>query len=260
MPGMCARVYGEVHRIGGASMTATAAFPTQAGTDPSELEALARKAGRDLEDASAEEIVQWAVETFGSRFCVTSSMQDTVVSHLAAQAAPGVDVVFLDTGYHFAETIGTADAASVMIPINLVTVRPRQTVAEQDATLGKDLFARNPDLCCQLRKVAPLERALASYDAWATGVRRDEGGVRALTPVVGWDQRRGKVKIAPLARWTQADVEAYIERNGILTNPLLFDGYSSIGCSPCTRRVLDGEDERAGRWAGQAKTECGLHL
>lgn len=241
-------------------MTATAALPAQAGADASELEALARKAGRDLEDASAEEIVQWAVETFGDRFCVTSSMQDTVLAHLVSQVSPGVDVVFLDTGYHFPETIGTADAASVVLPINLVTVRPRQTVAEQDATLGKDLFARNPDLCCQLRKVAPLERALSSYDAWATGVRRDEGGLRAKTKVVAWDKRRGKVKVSPLARWTQADVDAYIERNGILTNPLLYDGYPSIGCRPCTRRVLEGEDMRSGRWAGLAKTECGLHL
>jgi phosphoadenosine phosphosulfate reductase len=241
-------------------MTATAALPVQTGADASDLEALARKAGRDLEDASAEEIVQWAVDTFGDRFCVTSSMQDTVLAHLVSQVAPGVDVVFLDTGYHFAETIGTADAASVVLPINLVTVRPRQTVAEQDATLGKDLFARNPDLCCQLRKVAPLERALTGYDAWATGVRRDEGGLRAKTKVVSWDKRRGKVKIAPLARWTQAEVEAYIERNGILTNPLLYDGYPSIGCRPCTRQVLEGEDARAGRWSGSAKTECGLHL
>lgn len=241
-------------------MTATAALPAQAGADASELEALARKAGRDLEDASAEEIVQWAVETFGDRFCVTSSMQDTVLAHLVSQVSPGVDVVFLDTGYHFPETIGTADAASVVLPINLVTVRPRQTVAEQDATLGKDLFARNPDLCCQLRKVAPLERALSSYDAWATGVRRDEGGLRAKTKVVAWDKRRGKVKVSPLARWTQDDVDAYIERNGILTNPLLYDGYPSIGCRPCTRRVLEGEDMRSGRWAGLAKTECGLHL
>lgn len=225
----------------------------------SRLRELAERAGRELEDAPAEEIIRWAVETFQGRFCVTSSMQETVLAHLVSTIHPGVDVVFLDTGYHFPETIGTAAAASVVLPINLVTVRPRQTVAEQDATLGPDLYARNPDLCCQLRKVAPLERALAGYDAWATGIRRDEGGARANTPVVGWDERRGKVKIAPLARWTQDEVDQYILDHGVLTNPLLSDGYPSIGCRPCTRRVREGEDIRAGRWAGLAKTECGIH-
>ncbi|MGW5359616.1 phosphoadenylyl-sulfate reductase [Actinopolymorpha pittospori] len=224
-----------------------------------ELEALATKAGHELADASASEILAWAADTFGARFCVTSSMQDTVLSHLASTVAPGVDVVFLDTGYHFAETLGTADAASVVIPINLVTVRPRQTVAEQDATLGPELYRRNPELCCQLRKVAPLERALTSYDAWATGVRRDESQTRADTPVVSWNERRGKVRIAPLASWTQEDVDRYITDNGLLTNPLLEDGYPSIGCWPCTRRVAEGEDPRAGRWAGRTKTECGIN-
>ncbi|GAA5002295.1 phosphoadenylyl-sulfate reductase [Actinopolymorpha pittospori] len=224
-----------------------------------ELEALATKAGHELADASAAEILAWAADTFGARFCVTSSMQDTVLSHLASSVAPGVDVVFLDTGYHFAETLGTADAASVVIPINLVTVRPRQTVAEQDATLGPELYRRNPELCCQLRKVAPLERALTSYDAWATGVRRDESQTRADTPVVSWNERRGKVRIAPLASWRQEDVDRYITDNGLLTNPLLDDGYPSIGCWPCTRRVAEGEDPRAGRWAGRTKTECGIN-
>ncbi|GAA2758139.1 phosphoadenylyl-sulfate reductase [Actinopolymorpha rutila] len=224
-----------------------------------DLETLARQAGRDLEEASAAEIVRWAADTFGDRFAVTSSMQDTALSHLVSQQVPGVDVVFLDTGYHFPETLGTADAASVTIPINLVTVRPRQTVAEQDATLGPDLYRRNPELCCQLRKVAPLERALTNYDAWATGIRRDESPTRANTPVVSWDARRGKVKIAPLARWTQEDVDRYIADNGVLTNPLLDDGYPSVGCWPCTRKVAEGEDARAGRWSGRAKTECGIH-
>jgi phosphoadenosine phosphosulfate reductase len=240
-------------------MSLRATLPQQGRRDEATLRALAQRAGQELEDASAQEIVRWAAETFGERLCVTSSMQDTVLAHLASSVVPGITVVFLDTGYHFAETLGTADAASVTLPINLVTVRPRQTVAEQDATLGPDLFRRNPDLCCQLRKVAPLERALAHYDAWATGIRREESPHRATTPVVSWDARRGKVKIAPLARWTQDDVDAYIAEHGLLVNPLLYDGYPSIGCWPCTRRVSDGEDARAGRWPGLAKTECGIH-
>ena len=224
-----------------------------------ELEALALRAGRDLEEADAQDVLRWAAETFGKRFCVTSSMADAVVIHLASTVFPGVDVLFLDTGYHFPETIGTRDAVAATMNVNVITLTPRQTVAEQDAEYGPGLYARNPDLCCALRKVEPLERGLREYDAWATGLRRDESPTRANTPVVGWDARRGKVKIAPIARWTQDRVDAYVAEHGVLLNPLLWDGYASIGCAPCTRRVSPGEDPRAGRWAGTAKTECGLH-
>jgi phosphoadenosine phosphosulfate reductase len=224
-----------------------------------ELKALAEKAGRELEDASALDIMRWAVETFGDRFCVTSSMEDAVVAHLASRVRPGVDVVFLDTGYHFEETIGTRDAVEAVMNVNVLTLTPRQTVAEQDAEYGPKLHDRDPDLCCKLRKVQPLEEGLKGYQAWATGLRRDESPTRANTPVVGWDDRRGKVKISPIARWTQDDVDAYVAEHGVLTNPLLMDGYASVGCAPCTRRVLEGEDARAGRWAGRGKTECGLH-
>lgn len=227
-----------------------------------DLKALAEQAGRDLEDASALEILQWAVDTFGKGFCVTSSMEDAVVAHLASRARRSdgmVDVVFLDTGYHFPETIGTRDAVEAVMDVNVITLTPLQTVAEQDAEYGPKLHDRDPDLCCRLRKVLPLERGLANYTAWATGLRRDESESRANTPVVGWDEKRQKVKISPIARWTQDDVDAYVAEHGVLANPLLMDGYASIGCAPCTRRVLEGEDARAGRWAGRAKTECGLH-
>ncbi|MEU6992646.1 phosphoadenylyl-sulfate reductase [Streptomyces sp. NPDC046465] len=224
-----------------------------------ELKALAEQAGRDLEDASALDILRWAADTFGTRFCVTSSMEDAVVAHLASRALPGVDVVFLDTGYHFPETIGTRDAVEAVMDVNVITLTPRQTVAEQDAEHGPQLHDRNPDLCCALRKVRPLEAGLEGYEAWATGLRRDESPTRADTPVVGWDEKRGKVKISPIARWSQDDVDAYVAEHGILTNPLLMDGYGSVGCAPCTRRLLEGEDVRAGRWAGNTKTECGIH-
>ncbi|MEU1306351.1 phosphoadenylyl-sulfate reductase [Streptomyces shenzhenensis] len=224
-----------------------------------ELRALAEQAGRELENASALEILQWAVDTFGRRFCVTSSMEDAVVAHLASRVMKGVDVVFLDTGYHFPETIGTRDAVEAVMDVNVITLTPRRSVAEQDAAYGPKLHDRDPDLCCRLRKVQPLEEGLEDYQAWATGLRRDESPTRAGTPVVGWDAKRQKVKIAPIARWTQDDVDAYVAEHGVLTNPLLLDGYASVGCAPCTRRVLAGEDARAGRWAGRAKTECGLH-
>ncbi|MER7762338.1 phosphoadenylyl-sulfate reductase [Streptomyces sp. NPDC097619] len=246
----------EIHTGGtDAHPDGTAGTPT-GGRD---LKALAEQAGRDLEDSSPLEILAWAAATFGERFCVTSSMEDAVVAHLASRALPGVDVVFLDTGYHFEETIGTRDAVEAVMDVNLITLTPTRTVAEQDAEHGPRLHDRDPDLCCALRKVAPLQEGLTAYEAWATGLRRDESPTRANTPVVAWDEKRRKVKIAPIARWTQEDVDAYVAEHGVLTNPLLMDGYASVGCAPCTRRVEAGEDARAGRWAGRAKTECGLH-
>ena len=229
------------------------------GRSEAELQQLVRHAGAELELAPAEVIIEWAVATFGPRFAITSSMGDAVLAHVASKVAPGIDVVFLDTGYHFAETIGTRDAVEATLPVNLINVTPKQTVAEQDATHGKDLFNRDPDLCCALRKVKPLEEALAGYDAWATGLRRDETHNRVIAPVIGWDDKKRKVKVSPLARWTGEEVERYIEEHNVLVNPLQYDGYPSIGCWPCTRRVAPGEDPRSGRWAGTGKTECGIH-
>ena len=228
-------------------------------TTATDYEAIALRAGRELEEATAQEILQWAADTFGDRICITSSMSDAVVIHLASRVKPGIDVVFLDTGYHFAETIGTRDAVEATLPVNLINITPVQSVAEQDAMHGKDLFNRDPDLCCALRKVKPLEDALSSYDAWATGLRRDETHNRVIAPVIGWDEKKRKVKVSPLARWTADDVDRYIDEFNVLVNPLQYDGYPSIGCWPCTKRVAPGEDARSGRWAGLGKTECGIH-
>jgi phosphoadenosine phosphosulfate reductase len=224
-----------------------------------DLKELAEAAGRDLEGSSAPDILRWASQQFGSSWCVTSSMADAVVPHLAASVHPGVNVVFLDTGYHFAETIGTRDAVAATMPVNLITITPRQSVAEQDAEFGAQLYAREPDRCCAMRKVAPLAEALAPYRAWASGLRRDEASTRTNVKVVEWDAKRNMVKLNPIAAWTQDDVDRYITENNVLVNPLLSDGYGSVGCAPCTRRLLEGEDSRAGRWAGLAKTECGIH-
>ena len=229
------------------------------GRSPEELRALVSHWGAELELAPAEDIIEWATATFGERFCVTSAMGDAVLAHLASRVVPGIDVVFLDTGYHFVETLGTRDAVEVTLDVNLVTVTPRQTVTEQDAAYGKDLFRTDPDLCCRLRKVQPLADALAEYDAWETGLRRAETHNRVVAPVIGWDARKGKVKVSPLARWTDEQVERYVTEHGVLVNPLTYDGYPSIGCAPCTRRVAPGDDPRSGRWAGTAKTECGIH-
>jgi phosphoadenosine phosphosulfate reductase len=230
------------------------------GRSPEELREIVSVVGAELELAPAEDIIEWAVATFGDRFCLTSSMADATLAHVASRVHPGIEVVFLDTGYHFAETIGTRDAVEATMPVTVRTIRAPQSVAEQDATYGKDLFARDPDLCCALRKVKPLEEALAGYDAWATGLRRDETHNRVIAPVIGWDEKKRKVKVSPLARWTGEDVERYIADNGVLVNPLQYDGYPSIGCFPCTRRVAPGEDARSGRWSGTGKTECGINV
>jgi phosphoadenosine phosphosulfate reductase len=230
------------------------------GRSPEELRELVSYIGAELELAPAEVIIEWAVATFGERFCITSSMADAVLADLAARVSPGVDVIFLDTGYHFAETLGTADAVAATMEVNLIRITPAQSVAEQDAEYGPELYRRDPDLCCALRKVQPLTEALQHYDAWATGLRRAETTHRVVAPVVGWDAKKGKVKVSPLARWTDADVEQYIAEHGVLVNPLVYDGYPSIGCATCTRRVAPGDDPRSGRWAGTSKTECGIHV
>jgi phosphoadenosine phosphosulfate reductase len=217
---------------------------------------LAERAGEELEGAPPIEVLRWAVDRFSPRFAVTASMQDTVLLHMISQVDRTVPVVFLDTGYHFPETVGTADASEMVYGLNLLRVRPKLTVEQQDQAFGKDLFARDPDACCRMRKVRPLEDAMRGYDAWASGVRRDETSNRADARLVEWDQRKGKVKINPLVAWTQDQIDDYIAANGVLVNPLLSEGYGSVGCAPCTRR---GEG-RSGRWAGQNKVECGLHL
>ncbi len=229
------------------------------GRSPEELRDLVSHWGAELELAPAETIIEWAAATFGERFAITSSMGDAVLAHVAQKVVPGVDVVFLDTGYHFVETIGTRDAVAATMDVNLLSITPKQTVAEQDAEYGKDLYKTDPDLCCALRKVKPLADTLAGYDAWATGLRRAETHNRVIAPVIGWDAKKGKVKVSPLARWSDEQVERYVAENGVLVNPLVYDGYPSIGCAPCTRRVAPGEDPRSGRWAGTNKTECGIH-
>lgn len=237
----------------------SAATARAADLSPDALRALAEQAGRDLEGAHPSDVLRWARDVFGTDLVLASSMGDEVLVDLAARAVPGIDVIFLDTGYHFAETIGTRDYYADFTDVRLRTVLPLRTVAEQDAEHGPRLHERDPNLCCALRKVEPLERGLAPYTAWVTGMRREDAPTRTDIAVVGWDARRSKVKLNPLAAWTQADVDAYVTEHHVVLNPLRQLGYASIGCAPCTRAVAPGEDPRAGRWAGTTKTECGLH-
>ncbi|WP_336083303.1 phosphoadenylyl-sulfate reductase [Nocardia sp. SSK8] len=225
-----------------------------------ELRALAEQGAAELgPDASAADLIAWTDRTFGTGYIVASNMQDGVLVHLAAQTRPGVDVLFLDTGYHFAETIGTRDAVEAVYGVHVVNAQPEHSVAEQDELLGKDLFARDAGECCRLRKVVPLTKSLAGYNAWVTGIRRVEAPTRANAPLISFDEAFGLVKINPIAPWSDDEMQAYIEANGILVNPLVEEGYPSIGCAPCTRKPEPGSDPRSGRWAGLAKTECGLH-
>ncbi|MDA3629117.1 phosphoadenylyl-sulfate reductase [Saccharopolyspora sp. WRP15-2] len=224
-----------------------------------ELRALVEEAAPRLAEASAEEALRWAAENFGDGLIVASNMQDAVLVDLAAKAKPGVDVLFLETGYHFAETIGTRDAVAQVYDVTIVDALPAQTVAEQDAAEGPRLYERDPNRCCFLRKVVPLRNTLARYEAWVTGVRRVEAPTRANTPIVTWDERNGLVKINPLAAWSDEEMQQYIDEHGVLVNPLVAAGYPSIGCQPCTAKPAPGADPRSGRWAGSAKTECGLH-
>lgn len=224
-----------------------------------ELKAIADRAEVELADASTDEVAAWAAREFGDLMAVACSMADAVLPHVVAKHLPWVDVLFLETGYHFAETIGTRDAVESSMQLTIVDVMPKLTVAEQDEKYGAKLHDRDPALCCQMRKVEPLTETLKGYEAWVTGVRRDEALTRANTPLVSWDEKNGLVKINPLAAWSFDDLIAYADANDVILNPLLNDGYPSIGCAPCTRRVAPGEDPRAGRWAGLDKTECGLH-
>lgn len=226
-----------------------------------DLRAVAQRGAAELgPDATAEQLLAWAAETFGDKLIVASNMQDAALVDLAARAKPGVEILFLETGYHFPETIGTRDAVEQVYDVTIVNALPDHTVAEQDSMLGKDLFARDPNRCCALRKVVPLERTLAGYDAWVTGVRRVEAPTRADTPLITYDEKFGLVKINPIAAWSDDELDAYITAHGILVNPLVGEGYPSIGCAPCTAKPAPGADPRSGRWAGTGKIECGLHV
>lgn len=226
---------------------------------PEELRTIAEAAASYFTDADTDTLLRWVATEFGYRTAVACSMADAVLPHVVSRQLPWVDTLFLQTGYHFAETNGTRDVVESSLEVTIIDVLPRASVAEQDAEHGPRLYERDPALCCQLRKVEPLHAILADYEVWITGVRRDESPLRATTPLVTWDEKNQLVKVNPLAAWSWDELLAWSAEHSLPTNPLLNDGYPSIGCAPCTRRVEPGDDPRAGRWAGSSKTECGLH-
>lgn len=228
------------------------------------LVADAEAASAALEGAWAGEVLAWAAASI-DRFAVTSSFgaDSAVLLHLVASVAPDTPVLFLDTGLHFDETITFRRELADRLGLRVVDVVPERTVTEQARDLGDRLWTRDPDRCCARRKTAPLRAAVARFDGWASGVRRDQTPERAGTPVVEARPHGDRIvlKVAPLARWSAADVASYLDANELPRHPLVADGYASIGCAPCTVRVAPGQDARAGRWAAFGdKTECGIHL
>ncbi len=214
------------------------------------LEELAEVAAR-LEHAPASSIVRWAWDRFGDTAFLAASFQDCVLIDVAMQVVPDIEVVFLDTQYHFAETLWYVDQVKERYNLNLRVIEP---LVPRD-----DMWQYDTDSCCEMRKVEPLARALQGRSAWLTGLRRDEAPTRANAPVVGLDIARGIVKVNPLAIWSHDEIEDYVRDRELPVHPLRDRGYPSIGCWPCTKPVADGEDPRSGRWAGTGKLECGLH-
>lgn len=217
-------------------------------------------AGR-FEEAEPEAVLRWALETYSPCICLACSFgaEDMALLHMGSRLLPGLDVFYLDTGLLFPETYRLIEQVSASYPVCIIRVTPELSVKQQARLYGDTLWARDPDRCCALRKVEPLRRFLSGYDAWVTGIRRQQSPTRRHTRPVEWDGRMGLVKVNPLFRWSRDDVWQYIRANGVPYNPLHDRGYPSIGCWPCTTPVKEGEDERAGRWRGFGKTECGLH-
>lgn len=212
-----------------------------------------------LDGKTAEEILDWVNEHVTGTVAVTMSMQDTVLAELTQGRVHDAELMFLDTGYHFDETMDVAREVDERYSLPLKTVEPVLSVEEQNREYGANLYRSNPTACCRMRKVEPLARMLNPYEAWISGVKRVDSELRKDTPILDVD-RTGRLKINPIAAWTDQDVEDYIEAHDLIIHPLTKQGYPSIGCATCTLPVAPGEDPRSGRWAGSTKTECGLHL
>ncbi len=228
---------------------------------PAELLAEIESASQRLETASPREILAWAVERFAPKFTMATAFgpEGMTIIHMLPEIAPDTPIFNLDTGYQFAETLELRERVKQRYGIEVELKRPAQTVAEYEQANGGPVYKTDPNRCCRDRKINVLKQAAVGFDAWASAIRRDQSPDRARAPIVGWDKKFGLVKVSPLANWTKKQVWGLITEQDIPYNPLHDQGYLSVGCQPCTRSVQPGEDERAGRWSGFAKTECGLH-
>jgi phosphoadenosine phosphosulfate reductase len=229
--------------------------------EPERAEAL-EEASRRLAQAKPWDVLAWAVEAYHPKLTMATAFgpEGCAIMHMLSRIEPRVRIFNLDTGYQFAETLRLRDRIAEAYGIEVEMVRPAASVPDYEAAHGGPVYLSDPDRCCRDRKLAPMRDAIVGYEAWISSIRADQSAHRAKANVLAWDAKFGLVKVNPLLRWTQRDVWAYVVANDVPYNPLHDQGYPSIGCWPCTRAVRPGEtDERAGRWAGQAKTECGLH-
>ncbi|BBI36000.1 phosphoadenylyl-sulfate reductase [Cohnella abietis] len=225
-----------------------------------EKENLIRQKAEEFENASPETVISWAIETFPNiTFACSFGAEDVVLVDMIQKISPSTDIFYLDTDFHFKETYETRDRLAEHYNLKFVEVKSKITPEEQAAEYGAELWKSDPGGCCNLRKVEPLTRILSQYEAWITGIRRDQAPTRANAKKVEYDTKFGLVKFNPIASWTSEDVWDYIRNNNIIYNPLHDRNFPSIGCEHCTKAVMPGEDPRAGRWAGNEKTECGLH-
>ncbi|MEO1270902.1 MAG: phosphoadenylyl-sulfate reductase [Myxococcota bacterium] len=226
------------------------------------MAAMLGQANRHLDSAHPQEVIAWAVETFGDGLTLGTSfgVSGMALIDLALEIEPNLDIFYVDTGLFFEETYTLIARAEDHFGRGFRQVTPVQNIHEQALEHGDALWSSNPDQCCHLRKVVPLRQAVAGRTGWMTAVRRDQSPSRANTQVVRWNRSFQAVKLAPLAQWTERDVWRHVISRGVPYNSLHDQDYPSIGCAPCTRPVREGEDARAGRWSGRAKTECGIHL
>lgn len=220
------------------------------------------RANQLLEGKPAEEILRWGVKTFFPRLTMATAFgpEGNCIIHMLAPIEPRVRIFNLDTGYQFKETLELRERIKERYGIEVEYIRPKTPVVEYELEHGGPLYVHRPDQCCHDRKVIPLRRAVEGYEAWISAIRKDQTKDRAQANVVQWDAKFSLVKINPLLNWTKKDVWNFIAKNNIPYNPLHDQGYPSIGCWPCTRPIQEGDDERAGRWAGTVKKECGLHV
>ncbi len=221
-----------------------------------------KQLSRRFETRGVEEILEWAVKRFSPRLVMTSNFgaEGVVVMDHLARVAPETPIIYLETGFQFAQTDELKERLRARYGLNIIEHRATLSVEEQNRIHGERLYERDPDLCCRIRKVEPLAAALKGYDAWVAALRRDQSPTRANIGVIEWNARHSLVKINPLATWNRRQVWDYIVKHKLPYNPLYDDGYASIGCVPCTRRVMAGQHERSGRWDGEKKLECGIHL
>ncbi len=240
----------------------TLATPALESLQPTDaLLAQLQQVSEQLETASPPQIIRWAAERFGEKLTMATAFgpEGMVILHWLAEIAPRTHVFNLDTGYQFPETLQLRERVLQRYGMEVELMRPELTVEQYEQQHGGPLYRTNPDQCCFDRKIRLLNQAVVGRHAWISAIRRDQSPDRARAAIVGWDKRFSLVKVNPLANWTKADVWKLITDHEIPYNPLHDQGFTSIGCWPCTRAVMFGEDERAGRWSGQAKVECGLH-